>query len=612
LPDANEFNLMFILLNTSTILIFLMIIYLLKLRNKEQLHYAFLFTMISLFVWSIGYLIEVYVRIYTDRTIMLFVYVWYFGLCYTPVFLMITGIIYAKSKSYMRITKRFLLLFVIPTISLVLIITNDYHHLMFTSNFSVQAAKIEFGHLLLIHIIYSYTCIIVGLAYVISYSINNSGLLSKQSILVILGTVIPFVINILITFKLLNMPLYATAVSFSIAIILYGIAILRFNFLSISPIALNKVVDTISDGFIVVNQGMYVVDYNKTFYETFKLFFSNIKRNMSLVEMLDSNVIKNSRIMDIIKYINYSKRTGRPISLEDHVVFHYIEKYFEIEITPLTNNGIYYGTVVLFKDITQSKKDLETIQKNQEMLMQNEKLASLGQLIGGIAHNLKTPIMSISGVIEGLVGLVKEYKESIDDDQVTKEDHHEIADEMMEWINKIKPYCSYISDVITAVKGQAVTLSSSNAIRFTIEELLKKIEILMKHELLHAHCKLTKRVNVDLNTELSGDVNSLVQIVDNLIINSIHSYKGSSGEIVLEITQKNDTILIKVSDNGSGITTDIKNKLFKEMVTTKGKNGTGLGLYMSYSTIKGRFRGDMWFESESDKGTTFTIAIPLT
>ena len=57
---------------------------------------------------------------------------------------------------------------------------------------------------------------------------------------------------------------------------------------------------------------------------------------------------------------------------------------------------------------------------------------------------------------------------------------------------------------------------------------------------------------------------------------------------------------------------EVQNKLFKEMITTKGKNGTGLGLYMSYSTIKGKFNGDLKFESKEGKGTTFTITIPIT
>ena len=120
------------------------------------------------------------------------------------------------------------------------------------------------------------------------------------------------------------------------------------------------------------------------------------------------------------------------------------------------------------------------------MLMERERLASLGQLIGGIAHNLKTPIMSISGAAEALTDLTKEYDNSIDDPEVTHEDHHDIAKDMNSWISKIKSYTEYMSDIITAVKGQAVTLSETENVTFDIEELIKRVNILMKHELKNA------------------------------------------------------------------------------------------------------------------------------
>ena len=66
-----------------------------------------------------------------------------------------------------------------------------------------------------------------------------------------------------------------------------------------------------------------------------------------------------------------------------------------------------------------------------------------------------------------------------------------------------------------------------------------------------------------------------------------------------------------IRDYGKGMPDEVKNRLFKEMVTTKGKNGTGLGLYMSYSTIKGRFLGNMEFVSEENTGTMFVITIPF-
>lgn len=277
----------------------------------------------------------------------------------------------------------------------------------------------------------------------------------------------------------------------------------------------------------------------------------------------------------------------------------------------VTSNDEIGDLVAAFNKIQEKEKEnIRAIKEKQEMLMERERLASLGQLIGGIAHNLKTPIMSISGGIEALKDLVTEYDESIEDLNVTHADHHEIAREMKEWLQKLKPYCSYMSEVISTVKGQAVQLSSSTTDSFTVGELVKRVDILMKHELKRYHCRINLDSHVDMSTQIVGEVSSLVQVFDNIIVNAIHSYGEDSGTIDFKIVGRNNDIMFSFKDYGSGIPREIQSRLFKEMLTTKGKNGTGLGLYMSYSTIRGGFGGNMWFESTPGKGTTFYISIP--
>lgn len=255
---------------------------------------------------------------------------------------------------------------------------------------------------------------------------------------------------------------------------------------------------------------------------------------------------------------------------------------------------------------------LNQLHDNQETLMEKERLASLGQLIGGIAHNLKTPIMSISGAAEGLNDLVKEYDTSIGDPEVNEQDHHEIAKDMSTWIAKIKTHTEYMSDVITAVKGQAVTLSNEEEITFTVGELLKRVNILMKHELKNAIVYLNVKMLTDESSVIHGDVNSLVQVINNMISNSIQAYNGKPEQnIDLLVEKENNNLVISIKDYGSGIPKHVKDKLFKEMITTKGKNGTGLGLYMSYSTIRAHFNGNMMVDSVEGEGTTFKIVLPL-
>ena len=142
---------------------------------------------------------------------------------------------------------------------------------------------------------------------------------------------------------------------------------------------------------------------------------------------------------------------------------------YAIVLLIISTTILYIFSASLSKDISEISDNFDRlcsndfgktlpVQSNQEILMEKERLATLGQMVGGIAHNLKTPIMSISGASEGLKDLIEEYYKSVGDSNVTVEDHHEIANDMKNWIEKINNYTEYMSDIITAVKGQAVTL----------------------------------------------------------------------------------------------------------------------------------------------------------
>ncbi len=250
----------------------------------------------------------------------------------------------------------------------------------------------------------------------------------------------------------------------------------------------------------------------------------------------------------------------------------------------------------------------------EESLRENERLASLGQLIGGISHNLMTPIMSIAGVSAALEDLINEYGESVGDSSVTIEDHNEIKSEMAEWVAKLKDYNAYMSNVISTVKAQAVQLNSHSINDFTVEELVNRIKFLKGSDITIKKSKFELFVETDGNIVIKGDISNMVQILDSLIKNAIQSYEGKElheCRVELYIRKNENSIIILVKDYGKGIPDEIKSRLFKYMVTTKGKNGTGLSLLLSYSTVKGKFSGEIWFESSEEKGTDFYISVPI-
>ena len=405
------------------------------------------------------------------------------------------------------------------------------------------------------------------------------------------------------------MTIYVTPIAFAFAIFFYAMAIFKFGFLKITPIALQKIVDRISDGYIVINEEDIIIDFNKTFVDMFHLKKEAI-RNQNFYDFISKFSYFNIDKENLKKCIQEVKSSNETYSYDKKLTN--ADKYFHIEINAIKSDGKFLGILILFKDTTQHMLDLKTIQSNQNMLMERERLASLGQLIGGIAHNLKTPIMSISGAAVGLTDLIHEYDESIGDPEVTIEDHHAIAKDMTEWVDKIKSYSEYMSDVITAVKGQAVTLSENESVSFDLDELVKRVNILMKHELKNALVTLNIHMNTDPKTLLHGDITSLVQVVNNMISNSIQAYNGEPNQTIdFWIEQKDKYVILSIQDYGAGLPKSVQDKLFKEMITTKGKNGTGLGLFMSYSTIRAHFNGNITYETETGKGTVFHIILPL-
>lgn len=263
------------------------------------------------------------------------------------------------------------------------------------------------------------------------------------------------------------------------------------------------------------------------------------------------------------------------------------------------------------KFLDLKKEYLKKLREKHEIMIQKERLTALGRMIGGIAHNLKTPIVSIAGGTEALKDLINEYRESVEDLSLTQADHKEIAEEMFDWVKEIRSHCAYMSDIISAVKEQAAQMNYPSGYSFTLESLLKRIDILMKYELKKYNCVLNMNVQVDREAEIQGGLNNLAQVFNNLILNAIQAYDGQGGKIDLNIIRnQNGDLEFEVKDYGKGISQEVRKRLFKEMFTTKGAKGAGMGLFMSYMTIKDKFGGKIRFESEEGKGTAFYLTVP--
>ena len=619
----------FILLIATAIIETVFLLYIRKRVEKENTSLKYFICLVfCMIMWCIILDIQIFIidfispskAIYSDYIVYIFVVL-------MPVFLLLFA--YSELTGKTRIERWQLSLFILSFFNLIMIWTNDFHHLFYV-RYSTEFSNTVFGPFYTYaYCLYIYGLTAIGIIMILISSIKKSSIKSKQTFFILISAIVPISVNVLASTRVIPANIYETPVSFSVTVLTLGFAMFRYNFLNISPVATTRIVNQMSDAYIVLNVDYKILDCNSSF----EKFFNVNKNEISGKYFKDINLGELVILHDkpLGNYLKKAQNDNKVYKINAKLKDE--SKYFNIEISRIISDYRCVGILVLIKDATQHILDMKALKQNQEMLIERERLATLGQMVGGIAHNLKTPIMSIAGAMEGLEDLIREYDESIDDPDVTKEDHHAIAKDMSNWVAKVNSYDSYMSDVITAVKGQAVNFNEVSNDKFTVGELLKTVNILMKHELKNALVTLNINCAVPESTTIKGNVNSLVQIVNNLISNAIQAYiepdeeqkdnkenitKKDNNEniakrkiIDLNVTKEKGNIVISVRDYGCGIPPKVQEKLFKSMVTTKGHNGTGLGLFMSYSNIRGHFNGDLKFTSEVGKGTTFYIIIPI-
>ncbi|HEX9059603.1 MAG TPA: HAMP domain-containing sensor histidine kinase [Clostridia bacterium] len=354
----------------------------------------------------------------------------------------------------------------------------------------------------------------------------------------------------------------------------------------------------LSSGFIVLSPDHNVLKVDKSIPETY-LDFYNLKEGDNFYDHL--NNLHEEKINPLVKAIDMAEKNNASESLNLTFISESKDNRASVEIVPIYNHDENKCTLI---KICSENSGFESLEGDVEI----ERLCMLGRHLGGMAHNLRSPIMAISGAIEGLKELTGEYFSSIGDTNVTDEDHREIAKEMQTWISKIEPYMSYVSEIISTVKSHSVIEGNMDT-WFTIEEFAKKVEILMKHAITYNHCKLNTVFKADTKVKLKLRMNLLIQVVNNLIENAIDAYDGNDGKIDFIFSDDENTLTMTIKDYGKGIPDDLSKRLFKETITTKGSKGTGIGLYNSYTIVKDQFGGDLWFESLPSKGTTFYVRV---
>lgn len=267
-------------------------------------------------------------------------------------------------------------------------------------------------------------------------------------------------------------------------------------------------------------------------------------------------------------------------------------------------------------DLQESNDELEVtienLKQTQNKLIESEKLAGLGSLVAGVAHEINTPVgIGLTGSSH-LEYLSEDISEKYKNEQMAKEDFEEYLKSSTDLIKVINSNLERTAEIIKNFKQVAVDQTSEQKRVFRIKEYVKGLLISID--------SITKQKDVEFKIDCPDDLEItsypgfFAQIVTNLVANSVfHGFnQRDKGVISFVIKEDKGTLYIKYTDNGVGISKENISKIYEPFFTTNRENGgSGLGLNIVYNLVSVNLKGLIDCKSELEKGTTFIIEIPL-
>jgi signal transduction histidine kinase len=257
------------------------------------------------------------------------------------------------------------------------------------------------------------------------------------------------------------------------------------------------------------------------------------------------------------------------------------------------------------------QKSLETLKQTQIYLVQSEKMAALGGLVAGIAHEINTPV----GVGVTSTSYLKERTETIQQHYHTGQMKRSDLEKYLNTVSKSSALIlSSLQRVATQIQTFKQTVVESSTVgkrSFSVKDYLEDTLHSLPSEVYQANHQIT--VTGDETITIESFPGAFSQVVTSLVINSVaHAYqKGEIGHLRFELVREQDRLLMTYTDDGRGIPPEHLSKIFDPFFTTARMGGSGLGLHIVYNLVTQKLKGSIHCESQVGVGTSFLLNLPL-
>jgi len=305
-----------------------------------------------------------------------------------------------------------------------------------------------------------------------------------------------------------------------------------------------------------------------------------------------------------------------PLTSEDGEVVGVLGIYSDITERKNSQNEL-----LLYKDkleelVSTRTQELESSISNltnaQQRLIESEKMASLGSLVAGVAHEINTPVgLSLTGITH-IQTLTDTMSKSFNDGTIKQSGLRKYIEDISELSESMRLSLISAAELIKSFKKVAVDQNTELKRTFYLQDYINDVLLSLGNVLKKTNIKIDNLVAVDL--EVNSYPGIISQIMTNLITNSItHAYdEGSVGLIVIDAHIIDASIQITYRDNGKGMNEHTAKHIFDPFFTTNmGQGGSGLGMSIVFNLITQKLKGTIEFNSKEGVGTDFTITLPL-
>ena len=536
--------------------------------------------------WSLGYTLELAIPELEGK--IFWAKVQYFGIVAAPVGWLTLALQYNTGVRW--VTRRNIaLLCLVPVITLVVVWTNESHRLFWTSTEIVDldaysAIRTEYGVWFWIHVAYSYILMALGTLIFVRESVGASKQYRKRIWVMLIGSGVPWLGNILFVAGYTPIrDLEITPFAFAITGVALAWGLFRFRLFEVVPIAREAVLESMSDGVVILDERGKLADLNNSAQRIINRSASHVL-GRSVDEVMPTVL---GLTPSIVSNTDYRKEV---------VIEHDGEKHdYDVRVSRLidTRGGL-TGSLIMFHDVTEQKKIDAELRLAKDMAESASRAKS--EFLTNVSHEIRTPLNAIVGLTDLVLS---------GDLEPSQRKFLDLVDESSHSLSHI------IDDILDYSKIESGELALQEE-AFNLRELVSLSTESFADRIQEKGLIFASSIDSDIPDTIAGDPNRLRQALVSLISNAVKFTK--QGEITLRVDMNqtengNVGLTFTLADTGVGISSNAQKMVFEAFAQADGSStrvfgGTGLGLALTSRIVK-LLGGRIWFDTDERAGSTF-------